>query len=233
MSVVAAGASGDTVACVVPAYEAATTLGAVLLGLRRALPATWLAVVDDGSSDDTAAVAAPLASVVVRHATNRGKGAALRSGFREALAAGATVIVTLDADGQHDPEYAPSLVSALRHADLVLGARTRAPCMPIARRATNALASAAARRLTGMVLPDTQSGYRAMVRSLVERIEARGDGYEFETDFLFRAARAGCRIASVPVPTRYGAHSHFRPIADGVSVVRTFWAHRRPAARVR
>jgi len=103
--------------------------------------------------------------------------------------------------------------------------------MPVHRRLSNALSSAAISRCAGCALPDTQSGYRAMSAAVLRRVHPAGDRYEFETDFLIRAARAGFRIECVPVPTIYGAPSHFREIRDAMRVIQTIWSHRREAFR--
>lgn len=218
--------------CVIPALDAAATLPGVVAGIRRALPGAHVIVVDDGSSDGTRRVASTLADEVIGFDQNQGKGAALRAGFETALRRGCGAVLTIDADGQHDTSRAPSLVSALARADVVVGARERArTAMPIHRRVSNALSSAAISLCAGCRLPDTQSGYRAMSAAVLQRVQPEGDRYEFETDFLIRAARAGFRIACVPVPTIYGAPSHFREIRDAMRVVQTIWRHRREAFR--
>jgi len=214
------------VACVVPALDAGRTLPHVARALRDALPHATLIAVDDGSRDDTYAAAAATFDRVLRFTRNRGKGAALRAGIAEALALGVSAVVTIDADGQHDPESAPALLAALAGADVVIGARARGGAMPLARRVTNALAAAAVGTIAGVAVADAQSGYRAMRRTVLERVAALGDRYEFETDFLIRAMEAGFRVVAVPVATRYGAPSHFRAVRDGARVIRTIWRHR-------
>jgi dolichol-phosphate mannosyltransferase len=217
----------DRVACVIPAYRAAHTLAQVVQPLRAALPEARVIVVDDGSPDATAAVAEEVADCTIRLAGNRGKGAALRAGFAYALRFGDEIVLTLDADGQHDPSYAPVLFAALDGHDVVIGQRARSgSSMPLRRRLTNALASIAIARLAGIRLDDTQSGFRAIRRRVLERVDARGDRYEFETDFLIRAGRAGFRVCNATIPTVYGATSHFRSVSDSVRIVRAIWAHR-------
>jgi glycosyltransferase involved in cell wall biosynthesis len=218
-------------ACVIPALDAGGTLPAVIAALRAALPGTSIIVVDDGSRDDTHAIARAHADTVMRFEHNRGKGAALRAGASAALAQGARAVVTVDADGQHDPASAPRLVAALDDADMAVGARARAGSMPVGRRVTNALASAAVGAIVDAPVPDAQSGFRAMRRTVLERVHADGDRYEFETEFLIRAARAGFTIVAVPVPTVYGTPSHFRAVRDTARVVRTIWRHRSGAFR--
>jgi glycosyltransferase involved in cell wall biosynthesis len=215
------------VACVIPAYDAAETLAGVARGLRASLPGAQLIVVDDGSADDTHGVAIACCDRVVRFRANRGKGAALRAGFDVAHAEGASAVLTIDADGQHDPARAPALLAALASADLVIGARARTRgTMPLGRRVTNALASAAVGAIVGVDVPDAQSGYRAFRRDVLCAVQATGDRYEYETEFLIAAVRAGYRITSVGVPTRYGAPSHFRAWGDSMRVMRAIWRQR-------
>jgi glycosyltransferase involved in cell wall biosynthesis len=218
----------DRVACVIPAYRAARTLAAVVQPLRRAVPSARVIVVDDGSPDATALVADDVADCVIRLGANRGKGAALRAGFAHALRFDDDIVLTLDADGQHDPSYAPVLLGALDGYDIVIGQRARSgSTMPLRRRMTNLMASIAIAQLAGIRLDDTQSGFRAIRRRVVECVEGRGDRYEFETDFLIRAGRAGFRVRNEAIPTVYGATSHFRSVRDSARIVKTIWAHRR------
>jgi glycosyltransferase involved in cell wall biosynthesis len=224
----------DPVACIIPAYRAAHSLPRVVEELRGALPRARVIVVDDGSPDETGSVAARLADWTIRLGGNRGKGAALRAGFEEVLRSGSEVAITIDADGQHDPAYAPALLEALEGFDIVIGERVRpGSSMPLRRRMTNAMASAAIARVAGVRLRDTQSGFRAIRRAVLERVRASGDRYEFETDFLIRAAQAGFRVRNATVPTVYGTVSHFRGVSDAARIVRTIWGHRRANAIAR
>lgn len=210
-------------ACVIPALDAAATVGAVLRRLRETMPGASLIVVDDGSLDGTAEAAVALADVVVRHSQNRGKGAALRSGIAAALEREISAVVTIDADGQHAPECVPALVRALGDADIAIGARRRlGSAMPPQRRLSNWLSSTVVSALAGQRVPDSQSGFRAFRRRVLETIQPVGERYDLETDLLVRAARAGFRVASVPVPTVYdGAPSHFRPLRDTALLMQT------------
>ena len=215
------------VACVIPALDAEPRVAGVIGGLRRAVPGVAIIGIDDGSRDGTRRVLEAECDAVVLFERNQGKGAALRAGIAAALERGAEAIVTIDADGQHDPAAAPALLDALADADLVIGARVRrGSAMPLGRRITNAMASAALGHIVGAPVSDAQSGYRAGRRAVFEAVRAPGDRYEYETEFLIAAARAGFRIAAVPVPTVYGAPSHFRAVRDSARVVRTIWRHR-------
>jgi glycosyltransferase involved in cell wall biosynthesis len=222
----------DRPAVVIPAFAAAGTLPGVLARLRAAAPDAVPIVVDDGSTDGTASAAERSGARVVRHDANRGKGRALEAGIAEALAGGATAIVTMDADGQHAPEAVPTLLApiAAGRADLVLGTRRRAGSrMPWPRRVTNGLSSRLVARAAGGAVTDSQTGFRAFTAAVAEAVRPRGARYEYETEFLFLAAEAGFRIAAVPVPTVYdGAPSHFRYGTDTLRLAAVFLRHWRP-----
>ncbi len=210
------------VAIVIPAYQAASTLAAVAAGARSVAP---VYVVDDGSTDGTGDVGRGTAATVLSHATNRGKGAALVTGIAAALAAGADVIVTIDADGQHPPAEIPRLLAPIAdgRADLVLGARERTRAMPFGRRITNWLSARLATRIAGQGVSDAQTGFRAFTRAVATRVRPTADRFAFETAFLLGACDAGFRVTCVAIPTIYaGATSHFRSWADTWRVARVF-----------
>lgn len=220
------------VVCVIPALDAARSLPTVIGGLRAALPGAAIVGIDDGSTDDTWRILQEGCDRSESFGVNRGKGAALRAGFAHAIALNATRILAIDADGQHDPRCAPSLLAGLEEAHVVVGARARdGSAMPLRRRVSNAVSSAAISAIAGHPLPDTQCGYRAIRREVLDAVDAVGERYEFETDFIIRAARMGFRIAAVPIPTIYvppheGGRSHFRECRDAVRVVGTILRHR-------
>jgi glycosyltransferase involved in cell wall biosynthesis len=196
----------------------------VVARTRTAVPTARLIIVDDGSTDGTLAAGS---DCVVRHADNRGKGAALRDGIREATRHGAAVIVTLDADGQHPPEEIPRLLAPIvaDRADLVLGSRDRSGTMPLGRRFTNWLSARLTTRIGGRLVSDAQTGFRAFTRVVAEQVQPAGDRYEYETAFLLDALGAGFRVLSVTVPTIYGPPSHFRTWSDTWRLARVFARH--------
>lgn len=224
-----ADAAGAGVVAVVPAYQAAATLPAVLDGLREALPGASVLVVDDGSTDGTRRAAERGGARVLRHVRNLGKGSALADGIAEAVRVGAAFVLTIDADGQHPPARAPQLLDPVRNgeADVVIGARRRdAGTMPAARQVSNWLASSLVSRAVGRVVPDSQSGFRAFSARVASAVRPAGSRYEFETEFLFLAAAAGFRLTAVPVPTVYaGAPSHFRYATDTARLSGVFLRH--------
>jgi len=218
-------------AVVIPAFQAAGTLPEVLTRLRAIMPGAHPIVVDDGSTDGTGDVAAAHGAEVLRHGANLGKGRALADGVAEAVRRNVECIVTMDADGQHPPEYAPALLEPLRQgrADLVVGSRRRdAGTMPWPRRITNWLSSTLVSRAIGVRVPDSQSGFRAFSLRVGASVRPAGARYEYETEFLFLAADAGFRIAAVSVPTVYaGAPSHFRYCGDTLRLSGVFLRHGR------
>ena len=190
------GASGSTGAlwAVIPIFDEAPTIGHVVAGVVASCPAI---VVDDGSADDGGARAAVAgATRVLRHDRRRGKAAALRTGFSEALRLGAERIATLDGDGQHDPTDLPSFLAAARrdpHA-LIVGDRL-APAtgdrMPPARRLAVLAADRAVTGLVHVATRDTQCGYRVYPAALLRDLVPREQEFVIETELVIRAVRAG------------------------------------------
>jgi glycosyltransferase involved in cell wall biosynthesis len=211
---------GGRVLAVVPAYDEAPRVRAVVEGALAHLP---VLVVDDGSTDDTAAVAEAAGATVLRQQPNQGKGAALRAGFRWALASGYDAVLTLDADGQHDPAEIPSFLDAgvRTGADLIVGRRDFGRMPPI-RRLSNRLGGLAFSWAVGRRIPDNQSGYRLVSRRLMEAMLASSEsGFEFEVEMITTAIRAGWAIDWVPIRTIYaGAPSHIDPWRHFTSFVR-------------
>jgi glycosyltransferase involved in cell wall biosynthesis len=207
---------------VIPARDAESTIGGVVSGLKAALPDLTVLVVDDGSSDGTGAAARAAGADVIRHEVNRGKGAALQTGFDEAAGRGVERVLTLDADGQHDPAYAAALLRALDGKDLVIGSRDGDRTgMPWIRRATNSVMTGIVSRLAGTPIQDTQSGYRAISAPVFASVRPKSSRFEYESEFLIEAGRKGFTIGSVPVPTLYNAPgSHIRPVCDTLRFLR-------------
>jgi glycosyltransferase involved in cell wall biosynthesis len=237
---VAAGPRADAIVAVIPAFEAAPTVGDVV---RRALRhVARVIVVDDGSRDGTAARAREAGAEVLRHAVNRGKGAALRTAFERLLREAPPDrpwegVVTLDADGQHDPDDIPRLIERFRseRPAIVVGSRAGSfGAMWGPRRAMNRFSSASLRFLSGLDLPDSQSGFRLYGRTFLEGFRPRGGRYEAEMEALMDAAARGLAIATLPIRATAPdgrATSHYRPFADTfriIGAVLSRWAGARP-----
>jgi glycosyltransferase involved in cell wall biosynthesis len=213
------------VAAIVPAFDAARTVGDVVTGLLAHWDAASVVVVDDGSTDSTSDVARSAGARVVRHATNRGKGAALRTGLEEARALGASMAVTVDADGQHLPGEAARLSRHGAPGDaLVLGVRDLVrDGAPRANRFSNGISNFFLSQFTGRALHDTQCGLRRYPVGPTLELGPRDDGYAFEAECVLRAARAGWNIVEVPVKVYYPPEeervSHFHVVRDPARIV--------------
>ena len=211
----------------IPAYEEGPRVADVVRAASVQLP---VLVVDDGSVDDTAEQAEVAGATVLRQRPNQGKGAALRAGFRRVLADGADVVITLDADGQHDPAEIPAFLDAWRRtgADLIVGRRDFSR-MPPARQLANRLGGRAMSWAVGREIPDNQSGYRLLSRRLIERIvDSDEAGFEFEMEMIATCLRSGFGLGWVPIRTIYaGEPSHIRPWNHFISFVRMVRATRR------
>jgi len=200
-------ASLDNLAVVIPAYNAGRHLAGVVEQVATHVPRGRIIAVDDGSTDDTATVASGLGVDFLQHSENQGKGAALLTGMRRALDQGLSWAVTLDADGQHDPNAIPAFAARQREtgADIIVGNRLEDPKdMPTDRLLTNRVTSWVVSKLARQHVPDSQNGYRLISTALLNSINLESSRYEFESEFLIKAGRAGARIASVPIESIYG-----------------------------
>jgi glycosyltransferase involved in cell wall biosynthesis len=214
-------------ACViVPSFDAGASVAGVVAGLRREL-ALEVLVVDDGSADETAARAAQAGATLVRHARNLGKGAALVTGFREGLARGHEIAVTVDADGQHPAASARLVLEASTDPDaLVLGVRDlRRAGAPRANRISNRISNFFLSRFTRTRLLDTQCGLRRYPLAATLALGVRARGYDFEAEVLLRALAAGMTVVQTPVAVHYPeAHervTHFDSVRDPARIVVT------------
>jgi glycosyltransferase involved in cell wall biosynthesis len=222
----------DPVIVILPAFNAESTLGPVVKGLRQVLPHARIIGVNDGSHDGTGALLRSVCDRTIEFAENRGKGEALRVAFKAALETDCRAVLTIDSDGQHDPAFAPSILEALDHYHIAIGTRDLTQQqVPKHRRVANFLSSAATRFVSGGAVRDSQSGYRGIRREVLEVVHAEGDRYEFETDFIIRAAHAGFTITNVPISTIYGSASYFREFRDAMLVIGVLWKHKRGAFR--
>ncbi len=207
----------------IPAYNEARRIGAVLKAARRLLPTL---VVDDGSKDDTAKLARAAGATVVTQHPNQGKGAALRTGFRWALERDYDVVITLDADGQHDPNEMPAFLASHQEtrADLVIGARDFRR-MPISRRIANLVGQRAFSWALGRPIQDNQSGYRLLSRRMMEALLDSGEsGFEFEVEMIATCVSSGYQLSWVPIRTIYtGGPSHIRPWQHTIKFFTLVW----------
>lgn len=207
----------------VPVYNHAPTLRAVVLGLLERHP--HVLVVDDGSDDLEPEVLAGLPVRMVRHGRNRGKGAAIRTAALEARRQDMSHIVTIDADGQHDPADLPLFLEAVAADPLavIVGARDfNTENVPGSSRFGRAFSNFWLRVQTGVILSDVQSGYRAYPLNVLENLRCTENRYSFEVEVLVRAAWAGFRLREVNIRVHYPPKgervSHFRAFMDNARI---------------
>jgi len=200
-----------------PAWNEATRIGPIVEATRARLP---VLVVDDGSHDETPAVAQAAGATVVRHPRNRGKGVALMTGFAWALEQGYDAVLTLDADGQHDPADIPKFLAAYEDGagELIIGRRDFSQ-MPFPRFFVNPFGSWLLSLALGTRIYDNQSGYRLHSRRFLETLDLTTTG------FIVQAVLQGTRIGWVDIRTIYGIGkvSYFHPIKDSARFLEMVW----------
>ena len=210
----------------IPAYNEALHIDDVVTGASLHLP---VVVVDDGSSDETASRAESAGALVLRQTPNQGKGAALRTGFRFALEQGYQGVLTLDADGQHDPAEMPIFLERYEQsgADLIIGARDFSQ-MPLVRRFSNTFGRWSFSWALGQPDRDNQSGYRLISRRLMEATLLSSEGgFEFEVDMIVICVEKGWLLDWVPIRTIYaGERSHINPFRHTLNYFRLIWQTR-------
>ena len=180
-------------------------------------------VVDDGSADATAHVARKAGAEVISHSAKQGAGAATRTGFQAALKAGAYIVVTLDGDGQHNPDEIPALLAPILDgkADLVIGSRFIEPAtnMPLYRKFGIDVITWLYNFGTNVNISDAQSGFRAHSRRLLETIHITRNDFSFSIEVLVKARKKKLIIAEVPVSCLYHAQgSTINPVDHGLSI---------------
>jgi glycosyltransferase involved in cell wall biosynthesis len=206
-------AEARDVSVVLPAYNEEQGIAAVVEGLR-ARSVLEVVVVDDGSSDRTAERAAAAGARVVRHPYNKGNGAAVKTGIREARG---EVVLLIDADGQHDPGELEAVIDPIGSYDMVIGARA-AGDQPALRALGNAVFNALASWLTGRPIPDLTSGFRAAKRAaLLEVLHLLPNGFSYPTSSCLAFMKSGRNVCFVPIHARERlGRSKIRPARDGV-----------------
>ncbi|MBU2541156.1 MAG: glycosyltransferase family 2 protein [Candidatus Omnitrophica bacterium] len=207
------------ICAVIPSYNAKRTIKPIISALKKIN--IKVIVVDDGSTDKTEEIAKEEGAIVLRHRKNEGKGAALRNGFNYVISnTDCDAIITLDSDGQHDPESIPSFIT-LAYSDekigVVVGNRmNHAKNMPRIRILTNKFMSWAISKLCRQEIPDSQCGFRLVKCHVLKNIKLMTSNFEVESETLIRASRLGYKIASMPIESIYSRKiiSKINPIID-------------------
>lgn len=204
------------VSVIVPAFEEEQSIADLVQALRRVPQVHEVIVVDDGSSDATAARAEQAGARVVRHPYNKGNGASIKTGIREASG---DVVAMLDADGQHHPGDLPRLLEHLKTHDMVVGARTAAGQASIARRGANVFYNALASYVTRFPVQDLTSGFRALKTAIARRyLYLLPNTFSYPSTLTLALLRSGHSVHYVPIEVhrRQGNRSKIRLFEDGL-----------------
>jgi glycosyltransferase involved in cell wall biosynthesis len=197
---------------VIPAFNAASTIQTVIIGVSKYIPIEAILIVDDGSRDDTAQRVNETGASLLRRSTNGGKGRALRDGFAKILDSQPEWIICLDADGQHDPTVVPRFQEAagVGPFDLLIGDRTGdLATMPLPRRFSNLFSSTLISWRTGNRIHDAQCGFRAVRASFLRDLRLKAENYEIEVEMILKTWQRGGKIGWVPIPTIYQGEPSF------------------------
>ncbi|HEX9501050.1 MAG TPA: glycosyltransferase family 2 protein [Thermoanaerobaculia bacterium] len=223
----------ERVMVLIPAFNAAKSVGDVIGATREIVRV--VVVVNDGSRDDTAAVARAAGAEVVDHPQNRGKGAALKTGFAHAIKNGFDVVVTLDADGQHLPREIPKFLKSREEtkADLIIGGRSHlfGEMLP-RRRLANRFSAWTIAKASKTGITDSQSGFRLYSANLLRSVRLRTDGFDLESEVIVRAGVGGFKVITIPIDLGFVdgiSTSHYKPLKDTLRIAwtvtraRLFW----------
>lgn len=211
-----------TVVCI-PAYNEERTIAKVILMAKR--HADRVIVCDDGSTDMTAEIARSLGAELISHDKKSGYGASLASLFHFAKKMGADVMVVLDGDGQHDPDFIPSMVGPISQgeADIVIGSRFLAEGagnMPAYRKTGIKIINEMVNAQNHYRITDAQSGFRAYGRRAIELLSPVETGMGASTEILIKAREHSLQVSEVPIRVTYGANSsRENPVKHGLGVV--------------
>lgn len=212
------------VAVLIPAYNAAHSLPALLERTAAYIPKKSIFVINDGSRDLTVEIVAAFGANLIDHDKNRGKGAALQSGFNAILQNSFDAVITMDADLQHQPEDIPRFIDLhnVTHNDVIIGSRLHNKTgMPFHRVLSNTITTALVKLRTGMNISDSQSGFRFITRKVLDSVQLQSTGFEAETEFLIKAASLGFSFGSIPIGTVYsGEKSNMTHIQTTINFIK-------------
>lgn len=217
----------------IPVLNEAQTIAVVVSSLRA--QKLDVVVIDDGSTDDSGAIARRNGATVIRHEVKKGKGQSLRDGFRYALERGYDGVITMDGDGQHDAADIGQFLRlvAKERPGIIVGNRMADPRgMPYVRYLTNRFMSFLISSACGQRIADTQCGYRYIDSRVLCEVPLACDDFEIETEMLMKSAKRGFRIDSVPVTTIYrDEESKINPWKDTIRFITYFMKEIRSPAQ--
>jgi glycosyltransferase involved in cell wall biosynthesis len=215
----------DSVCAIIPFYNEKETLNTVLEETAKFVD--YIIAVNDGSNDNLYLEERKKSFVeIIDLDKNFGKGKALSVGFEKAISSGFDYMITLDADLQHEPNYIPELIYNLKLYDIVIGNRlNNLQTMPLQRRLSNKLTSLLLTVKTGQEIFDSQCGFRAYRRVVLEQIKTHNSGFEAESEILIKAAKKGFTIGFIDISTIYGNEkSKMRPLDAIIGFLRVLFS---------
>lgn len=207
---------------IIPAYNESKTIGNLIQGVKR--QNLDILIIDDGSCDNTAKIAQNNGTTPIVNSKNKGKGISLTKGFHYALDNGFDAVITMDADGQHDPNDIPYFTRLAKYSDssIFIGNRMVKPKnMPKIRFLTNKFMSWLISLIAKQNILDTQCGFRLIKKEVLKKIKFDTAKFETESELLIKASRLGFKIESVPINTIYrGEKSKINPVIDTLRFIR-------------
>jgi glycosyltransferase involved in cell wall biosynthesis len=219
---------------IIPAFREEKRIANVVREVRKS--GLDVVVVDDGSEDGTSATAKDAGATVIRLEQNCGKGVALNTGFDYARNNGYDAVITMDADGQHDPVEVPKFIEAYVRTGIpvLVGNRMAAPeSMPFVRRMTNRFMSWLLSRVMGQYVPDTQCGYRLYRCDVIPFVSAQSERFAAESEILLHVAARGIRIGAVRISTIYADEkSKISPAKDTMRFLQMLLKYRRESKKM-
>jgi len=205
------------IVAIIPAYNEGKLVGQVIEKTKEFVDK--VIVIDDGSKDNTYSTAMQASpDILIRHPINGGKGLALQTGFEAAFELNPSIIITIDADLQHDPNDIPRLVEALKDADIVIGARSMNNQMPGIFKFGNRFLCKMFNLFFNNKLKDPQSGLRAFRGEIYNHIRWESTGYFVETEMLANACKNGIRCKEIKIATRYLDKYKGTTVIDGITI---------------
>lgn len=195
----------------IPAFNESKVIAGVIADVQKLYPEAQIVVIDDGSSDTTATVASNHGALVLKHRMNRGLGGAIGTAILWAKRQGADALVTIDADGQHDPADIAKVLEPIQHSneDVVVGSRMHSltTSMPLDRKILNTLANGITWLFFGIATTDSQSGFRGFSKRALQQIRLRTQRMEVSSEIFAEVYRLKLNYAEVPIQVIYSEYS--------------------------
>ncbi|MCX7917782.1 MAG: glycosyltransferase family 2 protein [bacterium] len=209
----------EDILVIIPVYNEEKTIGNVLKELKKYFKN--ILVINDGSNDKTKEIVEKENVLIISHETNKGKGEALKTGFKYAIEKNFSAVITMDGDGQHLPEETLKFVEKYQRkptVGILIGKRNIfSKDMPFIRKLTNLSMSFLISLLSFQWIPDTQNGFRLIKIDVLKRIKLYTSHYETETEILIKSSFKGYRIKSISIKTVYSKEkSKIKPIEDTI-----------------